>query len=148
MLRNQLSDLQANGMLKVSGLPDRHQAHTTFNLWKMLLCHRSPTTFEYLLDLEGRVRLFSGIIWSALLSSLIAWIGVILSFCPKHPFDSSWMPIMIVIAVVFILLAGLLGWRLRHARGEEVYEVSHAIVSLLADMNDINATKWGLCPHS
>jgi hypothetical protein len=148
MLRQQLLDLQANGLLKRSGLPDSSSAHTTFNLWKMMLCHRAPAMFDYIQDLEGRVRLFSGIIWSALLSSFLAAVGVILSTCPKHPFNSSWLPIMIIIAVLSLMTAGLLGWRLRHVRGEEVYGVYHAVVSLMAEPHDINSTTWGLFPQS
>jgi hypothetical protein len=147
MLRQQLDDLQANGLFKRSGLPNLSSAHTIFNLWKMILCYRAPATFDYLQDLEGRVRLFSGIIWSALLSSFIAAIGAILSICPKHPLNSSWLPIMIIIAFVSLLLAVLLGWRLRHVRGEEVYGVYHAVVSLMAEPHDINSATWGLFPR-
>ena len=129
MLEEQVSALQENGLLENACLPGEGTEHSTFNLWKLILCDRSPATFDYTQELEGRVRLFSGMIWAAVPSGVLGLLGVLFGsvFKVVHP---SWLPVMVGVAVVSLAFVALLGWRLRRVRAEEVLAVFLGIVGL------------------
>ena len=128
MLEKQLAALQMNDQFDDVTLPADGTSHTIFNMWKLILCDRSPGIFEYAQDLEGRVRLFSGMIWVAVPSGVLGIIGCFLSRrCGCiHP---SWFPIMTGMAVASFLFFFLLGWRLRRVRAEEVQVIFFGIVN-------------------
>ncbi len=134
MLEKQFGALQINGVVGERCLPPEGTAHTAFNLWKLLLCHRSVAAFEYASELEGRVRLFSGMIWTALLSGALGFVGVLWSL-PGHRFHPSWLWIMVGIVIVSVVFALLLGWRLRRVRSEEVLAVFLGVISLSQKTN-------------
>ncbi|HTS19963.1 MAG TPA: hypothetical protein VMP11_20475 [Verrucomicrobiae bacterium] len=129
LLKKQLTQLQENSVLEGVSLPVGLTAHTTFNLWKLTLCDRSPATFDYTQELEGRVRLFSGMIWAALISGVFGVLGAVFSR-GTGIFHPSWFLVMTVVAAVSFIFVAVLGWRLRPVRAEEVRVVFLGILHL------------------
>lgn len=134
MLQKELEALEKNGLDASLSVPPKKTAHTTFNLWKLMLCDRSPNAFAYSQELEGRVRLFSGMLWGAIAGAVLGAIGFLLSLVGV--FNVGWSLVMGGIAVVSILFFGLLGWRLRRVRAEEVQAVFFGIVNLRLKTTD------------
>ena len=128
LLHLQLDALKANGLVPEMTLPVGNTAHPLFNLWKLQLCKRCPAVFAYTQELEGRTRLFSGMIWAFVSNGLLGLLGTILTLFGV--FHLSWLSLMAVMTVVSAGFAALLGWRLRHVRAEEVNAVFFGIVNL------------------
>jgi hypothetical protein len=131
MLEHQLEAIRQNRSgLSLQGeiLPPVQTAHTVFNLWKTLVCGKSTALFEYTQELESRVRLFSGMLWASALALVpSAAIFVVILFWSVSP---KWLPTMIVLVFSSLLFFIILGWRLRHVRGEEAVMVFLAYLSL------------------
>ena len=120
------------GNLQMPVIPERNLpgAVTLFDFWKVTVCARSPDAFSFIQSLEGRVRLFVGIIWAGafgVLGSLTALIG-----CGIRSDVGLWFCVSALTLTFSTVLVVLFGRRLRFVRAEEAVHVFLAFLALQA----------------
>ena len=101
----------------------------TFKYWKVSLCLRSPSLFDYTQLFEGRVRFFVGMWWSGIIGSIS---GICMLFITNNIYLSPALSIL----MLSIFLTLIFGFQIRRVRKDEAKIVAISYIALEQQRTD------------
>lgn len=125
-IRQDLIDSKLIGSIN---LPNGNCLYSAWNFWKITIGLEFPDMFNYIQNLESRVRLFAGMFWAGLLGvigSLLIFVGCIFNNVIKVLWLEYNIYLFFTSAVLFIMF----GMNLRRVRREEARSVFMGYLAL------------------
>jgi hypothetical protein len=133
-------DLIDSKLIASITLPNGNCLYSAWNFWKITIGLEFPDMFNYIQNLESRVRLFAGMFWAGLLGiigSLVIFGGCIFNNVIKV----VWLDYNIYLFFTSAVLFFMFGMNLRRVRREEARSVFMGYLALQKKMKE-KETTW------
>jgi len=114
--------------------------YSAWNFWKITIGLESPDMFNYIQNLESRVRLFAGMLWAGLLGIIVS-LSIFAGCIFNNVISVVWLEYNIYLFLTSAALFTMFGMNLRRVRREEARSVFMGYLALQKKKKEKETTR-------